>query len=179
MIITPPRAFSRVWRGDVDIAEHLNSWAWRHVGSSIVDRAARNVAGIVDEDVGVISFFHQPRDVLGLAQIDDMGRGIDLVSRSQALGNGLELIAAAGRKAQVAAFFGKGFGGRSPNALRGAGDQDAFVAQMKIHGTPRLMGNAGGEKSEFQLLGRGQPGGQHCSAALQRRHCAWSLAIRS
>ena len=56
----------------------------------------------------------------------------------KALGNGLELIAAASRQAKVAAFFGKGLGGRSPNALRGAGDQDAFAAQMKIHGTTRL-----------------------------------------
>jgi len=91
-------------------------------------------------DVG--GLLYQARDVVRLAQVDDMGRGIDLVGRSQPLGNGLELIAAAGRKAEMAAFFGKGFGGRSPNALRGAGDQDAFAAQMKIHGTTLLMGDA-------------------------------------
>jgi hypothetical protein len=41
----------------------------------------------------------------------------------------------------VAAFLGKGFGGRRANALRCAGDQDAFAAQMKIHGNTLLMGD--------------------------------------
>jgi hypothetical protein len=39
----------------------------------------------------------------------------------------------------MTAFFGKGFGRRRADALRCAGDQDAFAAQMKIHGITRSM----------------------------------------
>ena len=49
-------------------------------------------------------------------------------------------IAAAGGEHEVAAFFGKGFGGRRANALGGAGDQDALAAQMQIHGNYSLVG---------------------------------------
>jgi hypothetical protein len=54
--------------------------------------------------------------------------------RSQPLGQSLQLVAAAGRKHEMATFFGKGFGGRRTNALRCACDQDALAAQMQIHG---------------------------------------------
>jgi len=80
----------------------------------LVDRTARNVAGIVDEDVDVGGLLYQARDVVRLAQVDDMGRGIDLVGRSQPLGNGLELIAAAGRKAEMAAFLAKASAAAAP-----------------------------------------------------------------
>jgi hypothetical protein len=83
----------------------------------LVDRAARNVAGIVDEDVDVGGILHQPRDILRLAQVGDMGRGVDLMSRSQALCQCLQLIAATGRQSQVTAFLGKGFGGRRANTF--------------------------------------------------------------
>jgi hypothetical protein len=70
-----------------------------------------------------------------------MGRGIDLMGRAQTLRESLQLIAAAGRQPKMTAFFGKGFGGRRAEALGCAGDQDAFAAQMKIHGITRLMGD--------------------------------------
>jgi hypothetical protein len=45
----------------------------------LVDRAAGNVAGIVDEDVDVGGVLDEARDVLGLAQVGDVGGGVDLV----------------------------------------------------------------------------------------------------
>ena len=110
----------------------------------LVDRAAGNIAGIVDEDVDVGGVLRQPRDVLRLAQVDDMGGGVDLVRRAQPLGQRLQLIAAAGGEPQMAAFLGKGFGGGRANALRCAGDQDALAAQMQIHGIARLDGRCRG-----------------------------------
>jgi hypothetical protein len=41
----------------------------------------------------------------------------------------------------MTAFLCKGFGRRGADALGCAGDQDAFAAQMKIHGITRLMGD--------------------------------------
>jgi hypothetical protein len=52
------------------------------------------------------------------------------VSRPQAVGDGLELIAAARGQTKVTALLGKGFGGRSPYTFRSTGDQDALAAQM-------------------------------------------------
>ena len=78
--------------------------------------------------------------ILRLAQVDDMGGGVDLMRRAQPLGQRLQLIAAAGGEPEMAAFLGKGLGGGRANALRGAGDQDALAAQMKIHGIARLIG---------------------------------------
>ena len=66
-----------------------------------------------------------------------MGGGADLVGRAQALGQRLQLIAAAGREHDVTAFLGEGLGGGSANALRCAGDQDTLAAQMQIHGITR------------------------------------------
>src|SRR6202051_2207087 len=68
--------------GEVDISEYLELpgvTPGRLV--DLVDRAAWNIAGIVDEDVDVGSLLHQSGDVFGLAQIDDVGRGVDLTGR--------------------------------------------------------------------------------------------------
>ena len=70
-----------------------------------------------------------------------MVRGVDLMRRAQTLGERLELVAAAGGEKEVTPFLGKGFGRRRANALGGAGDEDAFAAQMKVHGIARLMGD--------------------------------------
>ena len=113
-------------------------------------------------------------DVFRLAQVDDMGGGVDLVRRAQPLGQRLQLIAAAGGEHEVAAFLGEGFGGGRANALGGAGDQDALAAQMQIHGISRLLGDVG-----IGVGGIGRRrlpiGGQHCTAAL-RRGAVWSIA---
>ena len=84
----------------------------------------------------------QPRDVLGLAQVDDVGGGVDLVRRAQPLGERLQLVAAAGGEPEMAAFLGEGFGGGRADALRCAGDEDALAAQMQIHGITRCMGRS-------------------------------------
>jgi hypothetical protein len=110
----------------------------------LVDRAARNVAGIVDEDVDVGGILRKSRQILRLAQVNDMGGGVDLMYRSQTLGERLQLIAAAGGKAEMTAFLGKGLGGGRANALGGAGDQDALSAQMEIHGGALLIGGSWG-----------------------------------
>jgi hypothetical protein len=61
----------------------------------------------------------------------------------QPLGERLQLIAAAGGQHYMSAFLGERFGGRSPNALGRAGDQDALAAQMKIHGIALSVGGKG------------------------------------
>ena len=104
--------------GEIDIAEHLQFPGvapGRLV--NLVDRAAGDVAGIVDEDVDIGGFLHQAGNVLRLTEIDDMGRCVDLVCGAQALGQRFKLIAAAGGKQEVSAFFGEGFGRSFADAL--------------------------------------------------------------
>ena len=89
---------------------------------------------------------HQPLDVFGLAQVDEMGGRVDLVLRAQPVGQRLQLVAAAGGKPEMAAFLGEGFGGGRADALGGAGDENALAAQMQIHGNYSLAeGGRGGE----------------------------------
>jgi len=83
----------------------------------LVDRAARNIAGIVDEDVDVGGLRHQPGDISRIPQVDDVGGGVDLVGRAQAVGEGFQLIATAGGQPDVGAFLGKGLGGGRADAL--------------------------------------------------------------
>src|ERR1700682_2770620 len=62
--------------GEVDVAEHLQLpgvTPGRFV--DLVDRTARNIAGIVDKDVDVGGILDQPGNVLGLAQVDAVSRG--------------------------------------------------------------------------------------------------------
>ena len=74
-----------------------------------------------------------------------MAGRVDLVLRAQAIGQRLQRVAAAGGKAKVAAFLGEGFGGGRANALGGAGDENAFAAQMQVHGNTRLLWKRGGK----------------------------------
>src|SRR6476620_7013801 len=104
-----------------------------------------------------------------------MDRRVNLVSRAQPVGERLQLVAAAGGEAEVAAFFGEGFGGGCANTFGGAGDQDALAAQMQIHGNARLM--RGGRRRSVKSGGR-RRGGQHCTAAL-RRGQLWYIAMKS
>src|SRR6185437_359761 len=143
----------------------------------LVDRAAGNVAGIVDEDVDVGGIFCQLCEIFRLAQVDGVCGGVDLVRLAQPLGQRLELVAAARRQHQMRAFLGKRFGGGRADALRCAGDQDALAAQMKVHGCCLLVGR-GSPRARAELLGRRPQSGQHCTAAL-RRGTVWSIAIRS
>ncbi len=127
--------------GEVDVAEHFQLpgvTPGRLV--DLVDRAAGNIAGIVDENVDVGGVLRQPGEVLRIAQVDDMRRGVDLVRPPQPFGQRLQRIAAAGREHEVAAFLGEGFGGGRADALRCARNQDALAAQMQIHGVSRVMG---------------------------------------
>ena len=65
--------------GEVDVAEHLQLpgvTPGRLV--DLVDRAAGNIAGIVDEDVDVGGVLDEPGDVLGLAQVDDVERSASI-----------------------------------------------------------------------------------------------------
>ena len=121
--------------GEVDVAEHFQ-FPGVTPGHfvDLVDRTAGNIAGIVDEDVDIGSVPGELCQILGLAQVHDVSRGVDLVRRSQAFGECLQLIAAAGGQKQMATFLGEGFGGGGTDALRCAGDQNALAAQMQIHG---------------------------------------------
>lgn len=104
--------------GEVDVAEHLQFPCvapGRFI--NLVDRAAGNVAGIVDENVDINGYLYEARNVFRFAQIDDMGRCVDLVRRAQPLGQRLELIAVAGGEQEVSAFFGERFGGGFADAL--------------------------------------------------------------
>src|SRR5260370_6185848 len=92
--------------GEVDIAERLEVpgvTPGRLV--DLVERAAGNVAGIVDEDVDVGGILRKSCKILWFTQVNDMGGGVDLMGRSQTLGERLQLIAAAGGKAAVAALL--------------------------------------------------------------------------
>ena len=137
--------------GEVDVAEHLQ-FPGMTPGCfvNLVNRAAGNVAGIVDENVDVGGVLRQPRNVFRFAQVGDVGGGVDLVLRAQPVGQRLQRLAAAGSQPQMAAFLGKGFGRGRANALGGAGDQDALAAQVQIHGFFFLAGwNFGGGTAEM------------------------------
>ena len=106
------------------------------------------------------------------------------MGRSQAVRQRVQLVAAAGREAEIAAFFRKGFGGGGANALGGAGDQDALAAQMKVHGVLSFACSPVSEANrECSRIAFAHPGyrptetGQHCTAAL-RRGLLWFIAIR-
>jgi hypothetical protein len=149
----------------VDVAEHLQLPGvapGRLV--DLVDRAAGNVAGIVDQDVDVGGVLRQAHEVLALAQVDDMRGSVDLVRRTQAVGERLQLIAAAGGEEQMTAFLGKGFGGRGADALRCAGDEDALAAQMQIHGITRCSGGCRFRRRKLSG-GRSLRSTLHCSVA--------------
>ena len=69
---------------------------------------------------------------------------------AQALGERLQLIAAAGGKPDMTAFLGENLRGGRADALRCAGYQDALAAQMEIHGMARLVGRGlTGYRDEF------------------------------
>ena len=75
---------------DVDVTEHLELPRMTPCGLiDLVDGAAGNIAGVVDENVDIGRILHEPCDILRLAQIDDVGRGVDLMRRSQAFGERL------------------------------------------------------------------------------------------
>ena len=108
----------------------------------------------------------EPRDIVGLAQVDDVGGRVDLVLRTQPLGQRLELVAAAGGQAEVAAFLGEGFGRGGADALGGSGDEDALAGEMQIHGMTRVAE----EEEAPELSGQSSIGSTlHCSVALVRR----------
>jgi hypothetical protein len=72
--------------GQIDIAKHLEFPRMAPCGLiDLVDRAAGNIAGVVDENIDVGCIFHKLHDIFGLPQIDNVGGGIDLMRRSQAL----------------------------------------------------------------------------------------------
>jgi len=52
---------------------------------------------------------------------------------------------------EMSAFFGERLGGGRADTLRGAGDQDAFAAQMEIHGITLLMGETSGWMSPLDF----------------------------
>src|SRR5215216_5513226 len=81
--------------------------------------------------------------------------------RAQPVGERLQLIAAAGGEAKVAAFLGEGFGRGRANAFRGAGDKDALAAQMQIHGPYSL-----------------QEGRSEMSAGIVRRRAPWRSTLQ-
>lgn len=119
---------------EVDVAEHFQFPGVPPGGFiDLVDGAAGDVAGIVDEHVDVGGVLGEPRDILGLAQVHDARRGIDLVCGSQPVGQRLELLAATGSKQEMRTLFGKRLGGGCANALGRACDQDALATQMQIH----------------------------------------------
>ena len=161
--------------GEVDVAEHFQFpgvTPGRLV--DLVDRTARDIAGIVDEDVDVGGILHQFLDVGWFSQVDDMRGRVDLVGRTQPVAQGFQLIAAAGGEPQVAAFLGKGLGRGRANALGGAGDQDTLAAQMQIHGNSRFMrGCRSGELSEIGRRSAPPRSTLHCSVAPARGlvHC--------
>jgi hypothetical protein len=126
--------------GEVDVAKYFEFPRMTPCGLvDLVNGAARNIARVVDENVDVGCILYKPCDILRLAQIDDVRGGIDLMSRSQAFGQRLQLLAAARREPEMSAFFGKGFGGSRADALRCAGDQHALAAQMEVHGIARWL----------------------------------------
>src|SRR5205085_9765918 len=93
-----------------------------------------------DEDVNIGCILNKPGDILGLSQVDDVSGRVDLMGRAEPLGNRLQLIAAAGGKPDMSAFFGECFGSGRADAFRCACDQDTFAAQMEIHEISRLVG---------------------------------------
>src|ERR1051325_3069342 len=64
-----------------------------------VQRPARNVAGVVDQDVGVAPRLGQRRELRRIANVGGNGAGLDLVRRAKPLAKRLPPPAAAPRHA--------------------------------------------------------------------------------
>ena len=69
--------------GEVDITEHLQlPGVAPGCLINLLKRSARNVAGIVDENVDAGGLARQPMQVICVAQIDGVRNDIDLMSRA-------------------------------------------------------------------------------------------------
>src|SRR5258708_4638656 len=94
----------------------------------LVDGAARNIAGVIDENVDVAGSRGKRGKVVRLAQIDRVRSDLDTMFGAQLFRQRLQRFRAAGGEAEMTAFLGKGLGCRGADALRCAGNQDALAS---------------------------------------------------
>src|SRR6185437_5913251 len=125
--------------GEMDIAEDLQLPAGAPGGIvDIIDRAARNHAGVVVEDVdigiGGDQFFARFR----LRQVERPVPHIDAVRRAQFGRVGFELRFVARGQAEIAAFGSEAARRSEAEALRAAGDQYILPFKIELERHPRL-----------------------------------------
>src|SRR5439155_26773000 len=105
--------------GQIDEAENLELPGVTPVRLvDLVDRAAGNIAGIVNENVDVGRIAGEAGKVVRFAQVDRMCAGLDAVFGAQLFRQRLERVRVAGGKIDVTAFFRKSLRGCRADALR-------------------------------------------------------------
>ncbi len=120
--------------GEIDVAEHLEVPAappGRRI--DVVERAARNGAGIVDEDVAVAGDIRQVPDVLELRQIETVGDHLHAVRGNDLVGDLAQPPGVGRHQREVAAFLREHLGDRFTDAARSAGDQRRAAFEIELH----------------------------------------------
>jgi hypothetical protein len=105
----------------------LRSQAWRQVNA--VDRAARNVAGVVDQDIDLADLGRQALDVAWIAQVRRVSGGVDALVAREPVCERLERRPVAGDEDEVAAFLSERRGRGRADAFRGPGDHHPAADQ--------------------------------------------------
>jgi hypothetical protein len=98
-----------------------------------LDSAARDIAGIVDQDVDLGAFGGQAAQRGAISQIHRMHRHVAAELRFRLV----EARAVAGREVDAAALGDEGFRGRKADAFRAACDQNRLALQPQIHDFPK------------------------------------------
>jgi hypothetical protein len=118
----------------VDIAEDFHAPSVAPLlAVDLGERARRDVAGIVDEDVdvraGVAEFF----ELADLSEVAAMHGDLDAVLLGETLSQLLHRCIVARGEMQVAAFRRHVFGDDESDALGGAGDEHGFAFEIDVH----------------------------------------------
>ncbi len=98
------------------------------------DRALRNRARIVDEEVDRPGGIRKFRHVLGFAEIERVHGDVDLVLGSEIVFRRGERLRAAGSEMQIDAFGGQRFGDAVADAARAASNERGASFEVEFHG---------------------------------------------
>jgi len=122
-----------------DVAEHLEVPAGAPgCVVDFLDRARRNVAGIVDEHVDFRAGVDQLLPARLLRKIEREDLHVDLGAPAHRRRLALEQVPGACRQAQMAAFAREPLRDREADSFRRAGDEHRATCELQIHPDLRL-----------------------------------------
>ena len=105
----------------------------------LLDIAAGNGAGVVDENIDVGEIARQAARRVALAQIERDDRDGDIVLRADLLARRGQIGGGARHQHEVAAFRRQRARGGAADALRSAGDERLAAAEIEVHRIPPML----------------------------------------